>query len=419
MVTGMRSPAIALLTGGSDKPYALGLAGALAARGVQVDFVGSNELDCPEVHAIRDLRFLNLRGDQREDVPFRTKFSRIVLYYARLVRFAARARPTILHILWNNKFELFDRTVLMAYYRCLGNRVILTAHNVNMAARNGKDSWLNRTSLRIQYRLCHQVFVHTDAMKHQLVAEFAVPSDRVTVIPFGINDTIPKTGLTRAAARQQLGIGERERVLLFFGQIAPYKGLEYLVEAIALLARRGERIRLLIAGKVKRGSEDYWSRIQQTISDSGIAAHVDQIVRFIPDDQVEPYFKATDALAMPYVDIFQSGVPFLAFSFGLPVIATDVGSLSEDVTSETGLLCRPKDPADLARVITDFFQSALYQNSSDTGTRIRRLAEERHSWEIVSDRTLAVYAQVEPVRERTALVRSNGESVTAQSKCPE
>ena len=52
---------------------------------------------------------------------------------------------------------------------------------------------------------------------------------------------------------------------------------------------------------------------------------------------------ASDAVVIPYVDIFQSGVPFLAFSFGLPVIATDVGSLREDVTSETGLLCRPRD----------------------------------------------------------------------------
>src|SRR4051794_12010501 len=55
--------AVALLTGGSDKPYALGLASALASEGVFLDFIGSDELDCPEVHAIPNLRFLNLRGD--------------------------------------------------------------------------------------------------------------------------------------------------------------------------------------------------------------------------------------------------------------------------------------------------------------------------------------------------------------------
>ena len=70
-------------------------------------------------------------------------------------------------------------------------------------------------------------------------------------------------------------------------------------------------------------------------------------------------------MVIPYVDIFQSGVPFLAFSFGLPVIATDVGSLREDVTSETGLLCKPRDPADLARAITDFYRGELHQDSSE------------------------------------------------------
>jgi glycosyltransferase involved in cell wall biosynthesis len=83
-------------------------------------------------------------------------------------------------------------------------------------------------------------------MKGQLVVEFAMPADRVTVIPFGINDTISKTGMTRAAARQQLGIGNGERTLLFFGQIAPYKGIEYLIQALARLARDGERVRLII-----------------------------------------------------------------------------------------------------------------------------------------------------------------------------
>jgi glycosyltransferase involved in cell wall biosynthesis len=158
-----------------------------------------------------------------------------------------------------------------------------------------------------------------------------------------------------------------------------------------MLAAAGERLRVIIAGKVKRGSEEYWQSAQRLISELGIGESVSSTVRFIPDDQVEPYFKASDAVVIPYVDIFQSGVPFLAFSFGLPVIATDVGSLREDVTSETGLLCRPKDPADLARAITDFFRSELYPASDEVRTRIRRLAEDHHSWATVSERIDSVY----------------------------
>ncbi|PYR17440.1 MAG: hypothetical protein DMF94_23690 [Acidobacteria bacterium] len=385
---------VALLTGGTDKPYALGLASALAAQRVQVEFIGSNELDCPQVRAIPGLVFLNLRGDQREEVPFAGKLVRVLVYYGRLVRYVATAKPMILHILWNSRFEVFDRTVLMVYYRLLGKRVVLTAHNVNGAARDDKDGWANRLSLRIQYRLCDHVFVHTDAMKRELVAAFGAREQRVTVIPFGINDTMPHSELKPAAARQRLGMAVNGRAVLFFGQIAPYKGLEYLIAAVAVLAKTGEDVRLIVAGRVKRGSEGYWGSIRRSITDLGIEDLVVQKIRFIPDDEVETYFKAADAVVIPYVDIFQSGVPFLAFSFGLPVIATDVGSLREDVTSETGLLCKPKDPADLARVIAAFYRSALHREPDRAQERIRGLAAERHSWETVVDRTRAVYASL-------------------------
>ena len=385
---------VALLTGGTDKPYALGLASALAAQRVQVEFIGSNELDCPQVRAIPGLVFLNLRGDQREEVPFAAKLVRVLVYYGRLVRYVATAKPMILHILWNSRFEVFDRTVLMVYYRLLGKRVVLTAHNVNGAARDDKDGWANRLSLRIQYRLCDHVFVHTDAMKRELVAAFGAREQRVTVIPFGINDTMPHSELKPAAARQRLGMAVNGRAVLFFGQIAPYKGLEYLIAAVAVLAKTGEDVRLIVAGRVKRGSEGYWGSIRRSITDLGIEDLVVQKIRFIPDDEVETYFKAADAVVIPYVDIFQSGVPFLAFSFGLPVIATDVGSLREDVTSETGLLCKPKDPADLARVIAAFYRSALHREPDRAQERIRGLAAERHSWETVVDRTRAVYASL-------------------------
>ena len=187
-----------------------------------------------------------------------------------------------------------------------------------------------------------------------------------------------------------------------------------------MLAKAGERVRLIIAGKVKRGSEDYWNTAERMIAELGLSELVAQTVRFIPDDQVEPYFTAADAVVIPYVDIFQSGVPFLAFSFGLPVIATDVGSLREDVTHESGLLCRPKDPADLARAITDFYRSGRYWASSEVRTRIRRVAEHRHSWVTVSEQTKAVYSNLLPARGSLAFTTSNSQPPQeAPSKCQE
>src|SRR6266487_1924797 len=120
---------IALLTGGGDKPYALGIAAALTSGGVSLDFIGSDDLQVPDLLNNSRVNFLNLRGDQRPEVAPLAKVLRVLTYYIKLLRYAAMARPRIFHILWHNKFVWFDRMVLLAYYRLLGKKVVLTAHN--------------------------------------------------------------------------------------------------------------------------------------------------------------------------------------------------------------------------------------------------------------------------------------------------
>ena len=240
-----------LLTGGGDRPYAFGLAMELIAKGAVLDVIGSDDLDCPEFHGKPGVNFLNLRGNQRPDVSFVRKVFRVSLYYAKLIRYAATAKPRIFHILWNNKFETFDRTLLMLYYKVLGKRIVLTVHNVNAARRDSKDTSLNRLTLRVQYRLADHIFVHTEQMKRELTQEFGVPRARVTVIPFGINNAVPNTRLTPAEARHRLGIPNEERTILFFGNIAPYKGLEYLITAFQQILARRDDYRLIIAGRPK------------------------------------------------------------------------------------------------------------------------------------------------------------------------
>jgi len=392
---GPQLPSVALLTGGDDKPYALGLASALVAQGMFLDFIGSDTVDAPELHRSPLIAFLNLRGDQRENVSFTRKALRVLAYYGRLVCYAATAKPKIFHILWNNKFEVLDRTLLMLYYKFLGKKIVLTAHNVNMRKRDASDSFLNRFSLRIQYRLCDHVFVHTERMKRELSTDFGVPESKMSVIPFGINNTSPTTGITSRDAKQRLGVSARDKTTLFFGQIAPYKGLEYLIDAFSDVAKRDESYRLIIAGKVKKGHADYWDEIQQKIAAGEIRNQIIERIEHIPDEEVELYFKAGDVLIVPYTHIFQSGVPFLAYSFGLPVIATDVGSLRQDIVEgRTGSICQPQDSSDLARVIGQYFDSELFHNLESRRAEIKAYANEQYSWSKVGAITIAVYSEL-------------------------
>ena len=386
---------VGLLTGGQDKHYAFGLAMALISKGVCLDFIGSDMLDGPELHDTHRINFLNLRGDQRRDANLVRKVARVLIYYGRLLRYASIARPKLFHILWNNKFEVIDRTILMLYYKLMGKKLVLTAHNVNAGKRDSIDTLLNRLTLGIQYRLADHIFVHTDNMKRELVEDFKVSENSVTVIPYGINNAVPDTRLTSADAKQRLGIKADERVILFFGRIVPYKGLEYLLAAFQQIMRERDDYRLIIAGSPDKNCENYWNAIQETISRDVNRERILLKIQFIPDDETEVFFKAADVLALPYRQIYQSGVLFFGYSFGLPIIAADVGNLREDVIDgKTGFLCKAEDPVDLARAIETYFASDLFQCLHTRRKEIRQYARERHSWDMVGHMTRNVYAEL-------------------------
>jgi D-inositol-3-phosphate glycosyltransferase len=382
---------VGLLTGGRDRPYVFGLATELISKKIPFDLIGGDHVDFPDFHDKPGVKFFNLRGDQNSNATLVEKVSRISKYYARLIHYAATAKPRIFHILWNNKFETIDRTVLMLFYKILGKKIVLTVHNVNVGIRDSKDSLLNRVTLRIQYRLADHIFVHTEKMKFELLEHFDIQEYRVTVIPFGINNSVPNTSLTPTEARRRLGIREGEKTILFFGNIAPYKGLEYLTAAFQQFLSRSDDYRLIIAGWPKN-CDTYWATIQESIRPDVESGRILLKADFIPDEEAELYFKAADVLVLPYRHIYQSGILFLGYSFGLPVLASDVGALKEEIVEgDTGFVFRPEDPVDLAATVERYFASDLFAGLNDRRQEIRNFATKRHSWDVVGQLTINVY----------------------------
>lgn len=383
---------VALLTGGQDKHYAFGLTMALSSKDVRIDVIGNDRVDSPKFHTTPNLNFLNLGGIQQSNARFSKKLFQVLLYYARLIRYVTIAKPRLLHILWNGKFEYFDRTLLMVYCKLRGKKIALTAHNVNRGKRDSNDSLLNRLTLRIQYRLVDHIFVHTDKMRTELLEDFGVRGEAVTRIPYGLNNAVPSTVLTPATAKNRLGIASAEKTILFFGRIAPYKGLEYLLTAFHKISSNHANYRLIIAGEPMKGYEEYINRIHQIVNQAESQDRIIPKLEFIPDEDTELYFKAADVLVLPYKDIFQSGILFLGYSFGLPVIAADVGSFREDIVQgETGFLYSPGDSMDLANAIETFFESDLYKDLNTRRGDIRDYACARYSWDTVGELTRKVY----------------------------
>lgn len=383
---------VALLTAGRDRPYVFGVTMALASESVSLDVIGSDEVDFREFHTTAKINFLNLRSAEKPGASFAAKALSVVQYYARLIRYAVSAKPAIFHILWNGRLETFDRTLLMVFYKLLRKKIVLTVHNVNAGKRDYHDTRLNRFTLRVQYQLADHLFVHTERMKGELTNDFDVNAGKITVIPFGIHNAAPRTELSSSDAKRRLGVGEHEKLIMFFGRITAYKGVEYLLDAFRdLVAQHGD-YRLIIAGPPDR-DEEYCRAIGEKLKREIPAGRYLLRAEHVPDDEVEIYFKAADVFALPYRGIYESGVLYLGQSFGLPALGADVGSFKEEIVEgKTGFVFRSEDASALANTIERYFASDLYANLSKRRMEIRKYVSERHSWAVVGKMTRDVYS---------------------------
>jgi glycosyltransferase involved in cell wall biosynthesis len=163
--------------------------------------------------------------------------------------------------------------------------------------------------------------------------------------------------LSKEEARKKLGIDTNEKIILFFGFIRKYKGLDILFEAMKLLQEqtsnnKQQTIKLLVAGEFYEDEKQYKEQIKRLEIEGSLILRTD----FIPDSEVKYYLCAADVVIQPYRNATQSGVTPLAYHFEKPMIVTNVGSLPTLVPHEkVGLVCEP-EPASLAEAITRYFE---------------------------------------------------------------
>ncbi|WP_430895841.1 MULTISPECIES: glycosyltransferase [unclassified Paraflavitalea] len=157
----------------------------------------------------------------------------------------------------------------------------------------------------------------------------------------------------KSTAKNQLGIDVNQPIVLFFGFIRKYKGLDLLLDAISLLKQKGQlNFKLLVAGEYYEESAFYLNKIK----DLGIENDVIQRTEFIPDSEVRYYLSAADLVVQPYRNATQSGVTPLAYHFEKPMIVTNVGGLPSLVPhNKVGLVCEPNAES-IADAIIRYFE---------------------------------------------------------------
>lgn len=199
--------------------------------------------------------------------------------------------------------------------------------------------------------------------------------------------------ISKSAARKHLGLPENEKIVLFFGFIRKYKGLDLLLEAIQILQQPNLKsrligtgsqtsdLKLLIAGEFYEDEKQYHEQIEKL----GIKDQLILRTDFIPDSEVQYYLCAADAVIQPYRNATQSGVTPLAYHFEKPMIVTNVGGLPSLVPDEkAGLVVEP-EPAAIAEGILKFYQ--LGENYFIPHLRSEK---QKYSWSNIVDAVVAL-----------------------------
>ena len=171
------------------------------------------------------------------------------------------------------------------------------------------------------------------------------------LIPHPLYDNFGES-IEKSEARKHLELDRDEKIILFFGFIRKYKGLDLLLQAMNEERIKNENIKLLIAGEFYENEKPYMEFIRQNDLENSVILKT----KFIPDNEVKYYLCAADCIVQPYRSATQSGVTPLAYHFERPMIVTNVGGLPSLVPhNKSGLVCAP-DSTSIADAILQFYQ---------------------------------------------------------------
>ncbi len=250
-----------------------------------------------------------------------------------------------------------------------GIKISVIVHNARPHERQPFGEALNR----MFFKHCDLFVALSETVKRDLIAAGVHAAVHVHPHP-----TYEQFGNVKdkSQARERLGLNEDDDLLLFFGLVRRYKGLDILLEAMAGKAHSGRH--LVVAGE---WYEDR-SICQSIIDRHSMADRVTIVDEYIPDEDVAFYFSAADAVVQPYRSATQSGVVQTAFNFGKPVVVTGVGGLPEMVRHEVdGLIVAPEDPTALCAALERLFEPGMIERLSSGALQAR----ERFTWRAFTD----------------------------------
>jgi glycosyltransferase involved in cell wall biosynthesis len=263
----------------------------------------------------------------------------------------AKSQPNLLIIPWWVSFWAPQFcTIALLTKIFTKTEVVFLCHNV---IEHESSPW-KRFATKLTFLLADRFITHskqeTDKLR-QLLGE----NTKVTTAFHPTYADLASGSISKESAKGRLGLSGS--VLLFFGFVREYKGLSTLLKALPDVTKQKD-VTLLVVGEFWKDKRTYLDMIQ----DLGISQAVMIKDGYVANEEIGHYFAAADLVVQPYLSVSGSGVCQLAYGFGRPVIATDIGSLSEVIEDRVnGRIVPPGDPAALAEAIVESLQPDILE----------------------------------------------------------
>tara|TARA_B110000444_G_scaffold116340_1_gene109568 strand:- start:208 stop:1353 length:1146 start_codon:yes stop_codon:yes gene_type:complete len=322
--------------GGAFHFYTFGQSTGLINNGVDVSLYTNNETANPKIKGLNFFSFYKDIFKSKSSVisglrwiigtvfsVFHARFSGISIFH--------------FHIFYTNILVLFN----LLFVKILFGKVVLTVHDVSSFSNSSNSPIIGK----LIYKLTDRIITHNEFSKSEILNVNSNLSSCISIVPHGNYTSFINIQFDKEKSKEQLGIPNNRRILLFFGMIKKVKGLEILLFSLKDVIKRNPDILLVIAGKPW---EDDFSTYQKIIDENNLSEYILLHTKFIPQQDVGYYYCASDLIVLPYKKNYQSGVLMMALSYKRPALVSNLPSLKEIISdNETGFLFKTENVSDL------------------------------------------------------------------------
>lgn len=322
--------------GSSHHFYLFGQAEGLLKNDVELSLYTNNETYSPEINGLNFFTFYKDIFKSKSRVISGIKWVIGTIFSVFHARFSGFSIFHF-HIFYTNVLVLFN----LLFVKILFGKVVLTVHDVSSFSNSSNSSIIRK----LIYKLTDRIITHNEFSKSEIINMNANLSSCISIIPHGNYTPFINIQYDKQKSKEQLGIPNNRRVLLFFGMIKKVKGLEILLSALKGVINQYPDVLLVIAGKP---CENDFSAYQKIIDENNLSEYILLHTKFIPQEDVEHYYCASDLVILPYKKIYQSGVLMMTLSYERPALVSDLPPLKEIILdNENGFLFKTENVSDL------------------------------------------------------------------------